>query len=103
MAYPIKKKRSFQKSKTRLFGKWIIALFSIVLIAIIAFSIYKFRDGFLYYLGFKSNKYANELSVEERKLAGIRIFEVLQKQLNFYLNDQYSFAQKNQFRLCYEP
>ena len=40
---------------------------------------YKFRDGFLYYLGFKTDKYANELSADERKLADIRIYEVLHK------------------------
>jgi lysozyme len=43
---------------------------------------YKFRDGFLYYLGFKTDKYANELSADERKLADIRIYEVLHKHDN---------------------
>jgi lysozyme len=46
---------------------------------IIGVGIYKFRDGFLYYLGFKTDKYANELSADERKLADIRIYELLHK------------------------
>ncbi|MCU0349492.1 MAG: glycoside hydrolase family 25 protein, partial [Flavobacterium sp.] len=44
-----------------------------------AFTVYQFRDGFLYYLGFKTNKNVNTLSKEERKIADIRIYEVLSK------------------------
>jgi len=79
MAYPIKKKRSVKKTKSRFFGKWFLVFFSLFLMFIISITVYKFRDGFLYYLGFKSNKYANELSVKDRKLADIRILEVLHK------------------------
>jgi len=44
-----------------------------------AFGIYKFRDGFLYYLGFKSDKNATTISKEDRKITDIRIYEVLHK------------------------
>jgi lysozyme len=82
MAQPIRRKRTVKKSKPRFFGKWFLVVFSFFLILIIAISIYKFRVGFLYYLGFKTDKYANELSVDERKLADIRIYEVLHKHDN---------------------
>ena len=79
MARPIKRRRVIKKRKSRFFAKWFIAIFSLFLILIIVLGMFKFRDGFLYYLGFKTNKYANELSADERKLADIRIYEVLHK------------------------
>ncbi len=82
MAHPVKRRRVIKKRKSRFFGKWFIALFSLFLMLIIVLGIYKFRDGFLYYLGFKTDKYANELSADERKLADIRIYEVLHKHDN---------------------
>jgi lysozyme len=82
MARPIKRRRVIKKRKSRFFGKWFIALFSLFLMLIIVLGMYKFRDGFLYYLGFKTDKYANELSADERKLANIRIYEVLHKHDN---------------------
>ena len=77
MAQPIKRRRVIKKKKSHFSGKWFTALFSFFLILIIVLGIYKFRDGFWYYLGFKTDKYANELSADERKLADIRIYEVL--------------------------
>ncbi|MDD3005929.1 GH25 family lysozyme, partial [Flavobacterium sp.] len=82
MAQTIRRKRTVKKNKSRFFGKWFLIVFSFLLILIIAIGIYKFRDGFLYYLGFKTDKYANELSADERKLADIRIYEVLHKHDN---------------------
>jgi lysozyme len=70
---PIAKQKSSSKSK------WIISLFAFVFIFSVVVGIYKFRDGFLYYLGFKTDKYSHELSADERKLADIRIYEVLYK------------------------
>ncbi|WP_396142102.1 glycoside hydrolase family 25 protein [Flavobacterium sp.] len=82
MAQPVRRRRVIKKRKSRFFGKWFTALFSLFLMLIIVLGIYKFRDGFLYYLGFKTDKYANELSADERKLADIRIYEVLHKHDN---------------------
>ena len=82
MAHPVKRRRVIKKRKSLFFGKWFTALFSLFLMLIIILGIYKFRDGFLYYLGFKTDKYANELSADERKLADIRIYEVLHKHDN---------------------
>ena len=70
---PIAKRKSNTKSK------WIFYLISFVLLLFVAIGIYKFRDGFLYYLGFKTDKNVETLSKEERKLADIRIYEVLHK------------------------
>lgn len=58
-----------------------ILFFSISFLVLVtgAFTVYQFRDGFLYYLGFKTNKNVNTLSKEERKIADIRIYEVLSK------------------------
>ncbi|WP_291136159.1 glycoside hydrolase family 25 protein [Flavobacterium sp. UBA7663] len=66
-----------RKSNTK--SKWIFYLISFVLLLFVAIGIYKFRDGFLYYLGFKTDKNVETLSKEERKLADIRIYEVLHK------------------------
>jgi lysozyme len=82
MAQPVKRRRVIKKRKSLFFGKWFKAVFSFLLLLILLISIYKFRDGFLYYLGFKTDKYANELSADERKLADIRIYEVLHKHDN---------------------
>ena len=82
MAQPIRRKRTVKKNKPRFFGKWFLVVFSFFLLLIITIGIYKFRDGFLYYLGFKTDKYANELSADERKLTDIRIYEVLHKHDN---------------------
>ena len=67
------------KRKSNTSSKWIFYLFSFVLLLFIAIGVYKFRDGFLYYLGFKTDKNVATLSKEERKLADIRIYEVLHK------------------------
>ena len=48
-----------------------------LLIFILAFAAFQFRDGFLYYLGFKSNYPVESLSKENRKINDIRIYEVL--------------------------
>ena len=73
------RRKSTVKRKSNASSKWLIYVISFVLFLFIAFGIYKFRDGFLYYLGFKTDKNVATLSKEERKLADIRIYEVLHK------------------------
>ena len=73
---PITKRKSNSKSK------WVFYLISFVLFLFVAIGIYKFRDGFLFYLGFKTDKNIESLTKEERKLADIRIYEVLHKHDN---------------------
>lgn len=74
--YPVKKKTTFS------FGKQVGILFGLFVLIGIAITVYEFRDGFLYYLGFKTNSNVTELSEEERKIADIRIYEVLSKHEN---------------------
>lgn len=70
---PAGKRKSYSNNKRIFYG------FSFVLLLFVAIGIYKFGDGFLYYLGFKTDKNVATLTKEERKLADIRIFEVLHK------------------------
>lgn len=70
--YPIKQK-SYSKNK------WAIRFFVLVFIFFVFAGIYKFRNGFLYYLGFKTEKYTHKLSADDRKLTDFRIYEVLHK------------------------
>ena len=73
------KRKPTLKRKSNTKSNWIFYLISFVLLLFLAIGIYKFRDGFLYYLGFKTDKNVETLSKEERKLADIRIYEVLHK------------------------
>jgi len=70
--YPVK-----QKSNSK--SKWVIRFFVLVFIFFVFAGIYKFRNGFLYYLGFKTEKYTHKLSADDRKLTDFRIYEVLHK------------------------
>lgn len=79
MASKYYRRKPVTKRKSNTKNRWIFYLISIVLLFFVAIGIYKFRDGFLYYLGFKTNKNIATLSKEERKLADIRIYEVLHK------------------------
>lgn len=79
MASKSYRRKPISKRKSNSTNKWIFYLISFVFLLFVAIGIYKFRDGFLYYLGFKSDKNVPALSKEERKLADIRIYEVLHK------------------------
>lgn len=79
MASKSYRRNPVSKRKSNGTNKWIFYLISFVLLLFVAIGIYKFRDGFLYYLGFKTDKNVATLSKEERKLADIRIYEVLHK------------------------
>ena len=82
MAAKSYRKKYPSKQKSNSISKWVIRFFVFVFIFFVILGIYKFRDGFLYYLGFKTDKYSHELSADERKLADIRIYEVLHKHDN---------------------
>ena len=82
MAAKSYRKKYPSKQKSNSISKWVIKFFVFVFIFFVLLGIYKFRDGFLYYLGFKTDKYSYELSADERKLADIRIYEVLHKHDN---------------------
>jgi lysozyme len=71
-----KKKSSFS------FVKLVLLSFAGFLLAFVLGAVYEYKDGFLYYLGFKTDKHIEDLSKEDRKIADIRIYEVLQNHKN---------------------
>ncbi|AXG73136.1 glycoside hydrolase family 25 protein [Flavobacterium arcticum] len=68
---PVKKKKP---SSVWVKVKWwsIILLVTTILIAG-----YQYRNGLLYYLGFKTDRHIKTLTKEERKLADLRIYEIV--------------------------
>ncbi|WP_300486272.1 glycoside hydrolase family 25 protein [Flavobacterium sp.] len=60
-------------------GKIILYAAAIALAITLVATVYQYRNGFLYYLGFKTDKVAGKLSAEERKIADVRIFEILSR------------------------
>jgi len=53
--------------------------FLILLTAFIAAAGYQYRHGFLYYLGFKTNKSIESLSNDERTFANVRNYEIISR------------------------
>jgi len=70
-----KPKRSSSKKITQ--GK--ILKYSLLLLftAFLVAMVYQYRHGFLYWLGFKTDKRIESLSKEERKIADLRMYEIL--------------------------
>jgi len=53
-----------------------------LLVAFFAFILaagYQYRHGFLYYLGFKTNKHIESLTEEDRKIADVRNYEIISR------------------------
>jgi lysozyme len=77
-------KRNFTKKKKQSFSLVKLVLLSVtgLLLTLVLVTVYEYKDGFLYYLGFKTDKRIEDLSKEDRKIADIRIYEVLQKHEN---------------------
>jgi lysozyme len=77
-------RRDFPKKKKQTFSlvKFVLLSIAGLLLVLILGTIYEYKDGFLYYLGFKTNKRMEKLSQVEKKIADIRIYEVLQKHEN---------------------
>tara|TARA_R110000850_G_scaffold80947_1_gene174007 strand:- start:289682 stop:290527 length:846 start_codon:yes stop_codon:yes gene_type:complete len=68
-------KRS-KKNKGTSLTKLVVFSVLALLFVMLAVVVYQYRDGVLYYLGYKS-KHSNALSTKERELHDIRIYEVL--------------------------
>lgn len=78
VSVPAARKRKSKKTSTKITqGKILkyslLLLFSAFLIAMG----YQYRHGFLYWLGFKTDKRIESLSKEERKIADLRTYEIL--------------------------
>ncbi len=77
MARPIKRRRTVRRRPSQQYGRKLGVVFTFLLIATSIIGVYRFREGILYYLGFKTDKYAYENGPDDRKLTDIRIYEVL--------------------------
>jgi lysozyme len=87
MAQRIKRRRTVRSRPSTLFGKKSSIFFTVLLMASIFIGFFRFREGVLYYLGFKTDKYATESATDERKLTDIRIYEVLYQHCLLYTSD----------------
>lgn len=65
-----------QKKKQTSLTKLVVFSVLALLFVMLSVVVYQYRDGVLYYLGYKS-KHSNTLSTKERELHDIRIYEVL--------------------------
>jgi len=79
MAQRIKRRRVVSTRSSKQYGKKWSVVFTFLLIATLFIFVFRFREGFLYYLGFKTDKYTSETTSDERKLTDIRIYELLYK------------------------
>lgn len=74
---PIAKRRTTRRSKQpdawQKAKRWVVLVF----IAVLVVAAYKYHNGLLYYLGFKTDKNIDALTKEERKLADLRIYEIV--------------------------
>lgn len=77
--------KSSRKTKSRKTSKKItqgkILKYSALLLfcAFLIAMAYQYRHGFLYWLGFKTDKRVEALSKEERKIANLRIYEIIER------------------------
>lgn len=69
--------RKPKSSKKNNIGTILKYSFLLLLISGIVVVGYRYRHGFLYYLGFKTNKRIESLTKEERKIADLRLYEIV--------------------------
>ncbi len=69
-----------KKSKSSITSGTILKYsFLLLLMSFIIAAGYQYRHGFLYYLGFKSNKRIEAISNEDRKIANLRLYEIVSR------------------------
>jgi len=73
--------KRLKKNKGTSLTKLVVFSVLVLLVAILSVVIYQYRDGILYYLGYKS-KHTHTLSIKDRELHDIRIYEVLSNYKN---------------------
>jgi lysozyme len=72
-------RRSSKKTNATSFSKLVFFTMGLLLIVLLVGGIYQYRNGLLYYLGFKARKKTTELTEKQREIEDIRIFEVLSR------------------------
>ena len=60
-------------------GKILKYSFLLLLLSFIVSLGYQYRHGFLYYLGFKTNKRIEALTTEKRKIGDLRLYEIISR------------------------
>jgi len=74
------RKKAKKKSPSKITPGTILKYsFLVLLCAFVISAGYQYRHGFLYYLGFKTNKRIESLSSEERKIADVRNYEIISR------------------------
>lgn len=75
---PARRKAKSKSSKLTT-GKILKYASLMLLLSLFIAMAYNYRHGMLYYLGFKTNKRIESLSKEERKIADLRMYEILSR------------------------
>lgn len=75
---PARRKAKSKSSKLTA-GKILKYAALLLLLSLFIAMAYNYRHGMLYYLGFKTNKRIESLSKEERKIANLRMYEILSR------------------------
>jgi len=76
----VRKKGRRKKSASKVTpGKILKYSFLVLLFSFIVAAGYQYRHGFLYYLGFKTNKRIEALTAEKKKIANLRIYEIISR------------------------
>jgi len=73
----VRRKPKPKASKKVTPGKILKYSFLLLLISFIVATGYQYRHGFLYYLGFKTNKRIEAITKEEKKIASLRLYEIV--------------------------
>ncbi|MXN91992.1 glycoside hydrolase family 25 protein [Flavobacterium sp. Sd200] len=78
------KRGSKTKAKQSKITSGTILKYSVLLLvaSFIIAAAYQYRNGFLYYLGFKTNKRISVITKEERKIADLRLYEIVTRHKN---------------------
>jgi lysozyme len=76
---PVRRTKSRKASKKITQGKILKYSALLLLCAFLVAMAYQYRHGFLYWLGFKTDKRVEALSKEERKIADLRIYEIVER------------------------
>lgn len=75
-----KKPAPKRKSQSKITSGTILKYsFLLLLASFVIAAAYQYRHGFLYYLGFKTNKRIEVITKEERKIANLRLYEIVSR------------------------
>jgi len=78
----VRKRPKSKKSSKASAGQLLKYSFLLLFISFIIAAGYQYRHGFLYYLGFKTNKRIEALTKEEKKIASLRLYEIVSRHKN---------------------